>query len=75
MICRMMGANFADIAEVSEDRPGKDAAYLLDSKKARTTLGWADTVALEDGVRETIDWINRDFAEIQQQPLDYIHKA
>lgn len=75
MICRMMGANFADVAEVSEDRPGKDAAYLLDSKKARTTLGWKDTVALENGVRETIDWIERDFAEIQKQPFDYIHKA
>lgn len=74
MICSMMNTPFEQVAEVSEDRPGKDAAYLLDSRKARTTLNWKDTVALEEGVRATIDWVNTHFAEIARQPLDYIHK-
>ncbi len=75
MTCRMMDADFNAVVDISEDRPGKDAAYLLDSKKARTTLGWSDTVALEDGVRETIRWIEDQFEEIRHQPFDYIHKA
>lgn len=74
MVCRMMGADFSKVVEVSEDRPGKDAAYLLDSTKARQTLDWKDTVALEDGVHETIEWIDRHFDEIRHQPFDYIHK-
>ncbi len=74
MVCRMMGTDFAKVVETSEDRPGKDAAYLLDSTKARQTLGWTDTVSLETGVQATIDWVNRHFEELRREPLDYIHK-
>lgn len=74
MICRMMGADFTQVVQIVDERPGKDAAYLLDSIKARQSLGWTDTVALEDGVRATIDWMNRDFDDIRRQPFDYIHK-
>jgi len=74
MVCRMMGADFSKVVEVAEDRPGKDAAYLLDSTKARKTLGWTDTVALETGVQATIDWVEKHFDELRHQPFDYIHK-
>jgi dTDP-glucose 4,6-dehydratase len=74
MICRLMNADFASVAEITDDRPGKDAAYTLDSAKARRTLGWSDTVALEEGVRATIEWVETHLAEIRGQPLDYIHK-
>lgn len=74
MICRMMGASFADVVEIVDDRPGKDAAYTLDSTKARTALGWRDTVTLEDGLRSTVAWVEEHLTEIRRQPLDYIHK-
>lgn len=74
MICRMMNADFAKVVRGTEDRPGKDAAYTLDSGKARRTLGWRDTVALEDGVRATIAWVDAHFDEIRHQPFDYIHQ-
>lgn len=74
MICRMMGADFAAVAEVTADRPGKDAAYTLDSTKARQNLPWTDTVSLESGVRATIAWVDEHFDEIRRQPLDYLHK-
>ena len=74
MVCRMMGADFAKVVEIVDDRPGKDAAYLLDSTKARKTLGWTDTVALETGIQETITWIDRHIEELCHQPIDYIHK-
>jgi len=74
MICRMMSTDFAQVAQITDDRPGKDAAYTLDSTKARTTLGWRDTVTLEEGVRNTIAWVDAHLDEIRRQPLDYIHK-
>jgi dTDP-glucose 4,6-dehydratase len=74
MVCRMMKADFSRVVDVTEDRPGKDAAYLLDSTKARQSLGWSDTVPLENGVRETIAWVEEHFEEISRQPCDYIHK-
>ena len=74
MICRMLDADFSKVVEITDDRPGKDAAYLLDSKKAREKLGWADSISLEEGVRETVAWVEEHFEEIKRQPFDYIHK-
>lgn len=74
MICRMMKADFNSVVEVTEDRPGKDAAYLLDSAKARNTLGWRDRIGLEAGVAETIRWVDQYIDELRQQSLDYVHK-
>jgi dTDP-glucose 4,6-dehydratase len=73
-ICAMMGANFSDVAEVTDDRPGKDSAYLLDSAKARETLGWADRIDLETGLRETIEWVRGNLETLKTQPQDYVHK-
>jgi dTDP-glucose 4,6-dehydratase len=73
-ICTRMGVSFADVVEVVGDRPGKDAAYLLDSTKARTTLGWKDALSLDQGIDETIAWISGNLEELKQQPADYIHK-
>lgn len=74
MICRQMNADFHRVATVTADRPGKDAAYRLDSSRARRELAWSDRVTLENGVRDTIAWFDRDFAELARQPADYVHQ-
>ena len=74
LICRLMNAEFSRVAQIVDERPGKDAAYTLDSTKARRDLGWNDTVALEEGIRGVIAWVEGHLSEIQRQPFDYIHK-
>ena len=73
-ICESMEVRFEDVVDIVNERPGKDAAYLLDSAKARNTLGWGDRVGLEAGIAETIAWVRENLAELRQQPIDYIHK-
>ncbi|HTB64474.1 MAG TPA: GDP-mannose 4,6-dehydratase [Opitutales bacterium] len=74
MICVKLGVKFSDVADVVDDRPGKDAAYLLDATRARSTLGWRDQMTLEDGIAETVRWVDEYFDILRAQPLDYIHK-
>jgi dTDP-glucose 4,6-dehydratase len=74
-ICTRMGAEFNSVVQVTDDRPGKDAAYLLDSAKVRTAMNWRDTITLEQGIAETIQWMVDQAEEIRRQPLDYVHKA
>lgn len=74
MICAHMGVRFEDHVEIVGERLGKDAAYRLDSAKLRRELGWQDKVSLEQGIEETLAWVNRFFDEIKTLPLDYIHK-
>ena len=74
LICTRLGVEFSQTVEVVGDRPGKDAAYLLDSQKARRALGWSDAVSLDEGIDQTIGWIDENLDQLKQQPLDYIHK-
>jgi dTDP-glucose 4,6-dehydratase len=74
LICLKMGADFKNLVELSPDRPGKDAAYLLDSGKVKKELNWAPEVSLEEGIEETIDWVQKNFDELVKEPIEYIHK-
>ena len=73
-ICQKLGVRFEDAVEIVGDRPGKDAAYLLDSTKARQTLGWKPMIDLDQGIDETIRWVTDNLEELKKQPSDYIHK-
>lgn len=74
MICEMMDIEFHQLCEVSEDRLGKDAAYLLDTKKLRSELSWQDKISLENGLEQTISWVKQNFDALSNTPLNYIHK-
>lgn len=74
LICEMMGHDFEESIEMIEENFGQDAIYSLDSTKARTELSWKPSLSLKEGIKETIFWIEDNWKEIQQQPLDYIHK-
>jgi dTDP-glucose 4,6-dehydratase len=73
-ICVSMGKKFEEVVEVSEDRLGKDEAYLLDSQKIRNDLGWAEQFSLEEGILHTLEWLDNNLEILQEQPDSYIHK-
>jgi len=74
MIAKQLGINFEEHVEIVGERLGKDAAYLLDSTKAKTLLGWKDQISLEQGIEETIKWVRDNLDVLKQLPFDYIHK-
>lgn len=74
LICDIMSVDMADICEISGDRKGKDAFYLLDSNKLRSQLDWQDYVTLEQGIRQCINWVTENIDQLKVQPLEYIHK-
>jgi dTDP-glucose 4,6-dehydratase len=74
MIAEQLNTDFNKNVDVVGERLGKDAAYLLDSTKARETLGWQDQIRLEQGIEETIGWVKDNIGELRKQPAEYIHK-
>lgn len=74
LIAERLGVSFAEGVEVVGERLGKDAAYLLDSAKAKRELGWRDTIPLEQGIEDTIQWVKENLDELKRQPLNYIHR-
>jgi len=73
-ICARLQVKFEDAVEIAEERPGKDAAYLLDSAKARAELDWEPLIGLEQGIEQTIQWIDTHLEQLKQLPADYQHK-
>jgi dTDP-glucose 4,6-dehydratase len=74
MICQKLGVDFDQVVEVVGERLGKDAAYRLDSAKIRAELGWIDNITLDDGVAETISWVDRYLDDLSHVASSYIHK-
>lgn len=74
MICERLGAKFDDCVEIVAERPGKDAAYRLDSTKIRQELGWVDRTSLEQGLEDTVAWVDRCIETLVAQPQEYLHK-
>ena len=74
MICRRLGRRLEDATTEVDERPGQDAAYVIDSSRAQTELGWSPETAIEEGLSEVIAWVERNWAKIQKQPLEYRHK-
>jgi len=75
VICERMDIEFSELVELAPDRPSKDQAYLMDSTKARSTLGWQESVTFEHGVDQTVQWVKESIDEISSLPLNYIHKV
>lgn len=73
-IHRLMGINFSQATQISDDRPGKDAQYLMSDKKARQQLGWSPEVTLLEGLKQSIAWVDQHLEEIKTLPLNYIHQ-
>jgi dTDP-glucose 4,6-dehydratase len=67
--------DFATAAVTVGERLGQDAAYVIDSSRARNELGWRPQIDLDDGLHEVVSWVEENFDQICSQPLEYRHAA
>ena len=75
LIAKRLGARFEDQVEVTGERLGKDAAYLLDCTLAKERLNWQPEIPLEEGLDRTTAWVQGNLEELGQQPQVYVHKS
>jgi dTDP-glucose 4,6-dehydratase len=73
-ICKCMDVHAGSVIETVGERPGKDQAYLLDSTAAKEDLHWKPEITLEQGIDETIRWVDKYIDALKKLPFDYIHK-
>jgi dTDP-glucose 4,6-dehydratase len=75
LLCKRMGKDFENVTKIVDERPGQDAAYIIDSSLARSELGWVQEITMEEGLSDVIEWVEHYWEEIRHQPLEYRHKA
>ena len=74
LICARLGASFEDSTIMGADNFGQDAMYSLNSDKARIELGWSPSTSLEQGIDQTVRWIDDNLAQLRRLPHDYVHQ-
>jgi dTDP-glucose 4,6-dehydratase len=74
LICERMNCDFESSVALEPENKWRDSNYDLDSSKARTELNWKPSVKLEDGIEETISWIDDNWDKLKFMPTKYVHK-
>ncbi|RJQ11493.1 MAG: NAD-dependent epimerase/dehydratase family protein [Dehalococcoidia bacterium] len=74
-MCVAMGCDFATATREVGERLGQDAAYVIDSTRARTEFGWRPEVGLDEGLAAVARWVDEHWDAIQGEPLEYVHRA
>jgi dTDP-glucose 4,6-dehydratase len=73
-ICQEMGESFEETTTSTGERPGQDAAYVIDSSKARETLNWGQKINLDEGIKEVIEWVEQNWQEISDSEMAYQYR-
>lgn len=73
-LCRQFAIPFDKAVVSVEERKGQDRAYVIDSTKARKAFGWKPEIQLEQGLAQTVNWVNANLQEILKYPLSYVHQ-
>jgi dTDP-glucose 4,6-dehydratase len=74
-ICDTLGTDFKSATLDVEERLGQDAAYIIDSTRARKEFGWKPEITIQQGIENVIDWVQHNWDGIQKESLEYVHQA
>ena len=74
LICNIMGYDFNLCVKLISENYGQDASYILNSNKIRKNFDWSEKISLNEGIKETIDWIEFNWKTIAKMGNSYIHK-
>ena len=73
-IFNLTSADFDSLVKISNERLGKDKSYLLDSSSIRFKYNWKDKISLEEGLCDTVAWIDEYLEKLKNMSWNYHHK-
>jgi dTDP-glucose 4,6-dehydratase len=73
-IAARLGRAFDESVTIVDERPGQDAAYVIDATRAREQLGWRPQIDFDTGIDEVVRWVGEYWETIQTESLEYQHK-
>lgn len=74
-IAKVMGIPFEQLCQITEDRLGQDSRYWLDSSAIKRDVGWEPQIALEEGIRDMVEWGKQYVDILKDWPMDYTMRA
>ena len=74
LIASQTNVQVSEFVDNVGERKGKDDAYMLDSTKIRTELGWEDRIDLGVGIDKVISWVDENLTPLSELEQDYVHR-
>ena len=75
IVAKCLDKNFDDVVDITEGRLGEDAQYWLSSKKLFNDTGWKPEISIEEGIKETVDWVKNNMNNFENENLEFILRA
>tara|TARA_B100001250_G_C19813176_1_gene796811 strand:+ start:3499 stop:4497 length:999 start_codon:yes stop_codon:yes gene_type:complete len=73
-ICKIMGCDKKAIVRYKKERSSLDKVYKMDTYKTRSKLKWSENVSLEEGIKNTVNYMKNNFKLIKNLDPIYKHK-
>ena len=73
LINKLMNVKNKNFHHVKE-RDGKDLKYTLNSNKIRNYYSWSEKTNLEEGITNTMNWIQKNLSYFKKVSLKYSHE-
>jgi len=70
-VCRIMKVNFYTLVKFTKDRKGKDKIYKLNSTETRNSLAWKTKFDIDLGIKNTINFIQKNRKLINIRPKKF----
>ena len=74
-IAENIGMKFDDLVEITTGRQHEDSVYWLDSSKLFKDTGWQAKITLEDGIKETREWVEKHLDELSNSDFEFTLRA
>ena len=75
IVCKILDKDFGKYVEITEGRVGEDKQYWLDSTKLFNDTGWRPKISLDEGIKETVDWVIENNNLFKNEKLEFVLRA
>tara|TARA_B110000027_G_scaffold131306_1_gene155393 strand:- start:10237 stop:11223 length:987 start_codon:yes stop_codon:yes gene_type:complete len=75
IVAKCLDKNFDEVVDITKGRVGEDSQYWLSSKKLFNDTGWKPEISIEEGIKETVDWVKQNMNNFENENLEFILRA
>jgi dTDP-glucose 4,6-dehydratase len=75
IVAKCLDKNFDDVVNITKGRIGEDSQYWISSKKLLKDTGWKPEISIEEGIKETVDWVKENMNNFENENLEFILRA
>jgi dTDP-glucose 4,6-dehydratase len=75
LVAQGLGIPFDELVDIAPGRVGEDAQYWLDSTKIKSELGYKETITIEQGVQDMINWGKKYIDILHDEPANFTLRA